>query len=66
MPRPQQAGGGGIAAARDEGDDERPLVTIERGMYVGRLGLAEVTTHADANGIAILRYRFKHVAAPRP
>jgi tetratricopeptide (TPR) repeat protein len=47
-------------------DDEPPLVTIERGMYVGQNGLAEVTTSADADGIAILRYRFKHVAAPRP
>jgi hypothetical protein len=29
--------------------------------------LARVTAHADANGIAILRYRFKHVAAaPAP
>jgi hypothetical protein len=47
-------------------DDQRPLVTIERGMYVGQNGLAEVTTNADANGIAILRYRFNHVAVPRP
>lgn len=47
-------------------DDERPLVTIERGMYVGQNGLAEVTTRADANGIAILRYRFDHVTVPRP
>jgi hypothetical protein len=46
-------------------DDERPLVTIERSMYVGQNGLAEVTTNADANGIAILRYRFQHVAAAR-
>lgn len=66
MLRPQQAPDGGIAAVHSEDDDERPLVTIERGMYVGHHGLAEVTTHADANGIAILRYRFKHVAAPRP
>lgn len=47
-------------------DDEPPLVTIERGMYVGQNGLAEVTTSADANGIAILRYRFNHVTVPRP
>lgn len=47
-------------------DDERPLVTIERGVSVGQDGLAEVTTQADANGIAILRYRFNHIAAPRP
>ena len=47
-------------------DDERPLVTIERSMSVGQNGLAEVTTNVDANGIAILRYRFKHVAAARP
>jgi hypothetical protein len=47
-------------------DDERPLVTIERGMYVGQNGLMEVTISADANGIAILRYRFDHVAVPRP
>jgi hypothetical protein len=47
-------------------DDEQPVVTIERGVYVGQNGSAEVTTSADANGIAILRYRFKHVAAARP
>jgi hypothetical protein len=47
-------------------DDEQPVVTIERGVYVGQNGAAEVTTSADANGIAILRYRFKHVAAARP
>ncbi len=49
-----------------------PLVTIERGMQVSQdSALAEVTADADANGIAILRYRFKHVAtapaaAPAP
>jgi hypothetical protein len=47
-------------------DDERPLVTIERGVYVRQNGPAEVTTHADANGIAILRYRFNHITVPRP
>jgi uncharacterized protein DUF4384 len=47
-------------------DDEPPVVTIERGMYVGQNGLAEVTTKADANGIVILRYRFNHIAVPRP
>lgn len=47
-------------------DDERPLVTIERGIYVRQNGPAEVTTHADANGIAILRYRFNHITVPRP
>lgn len=52
--------------ASNADDDERPLVTIERGMYVGQNGPAEVTTHADANGIAILRYRFHHVTGPRP
>jgi Domain of unknown function (DUF4384) len=46
--------------------DEPPLVTIERGMYVGQDGPAEVTASADANGIVILRYRFNHTAAPRP
>ncbi len=46
-------------------DDERPLVTIERGMHASQNGLAEVTVNADANGIAVLRYRFNHVAAPR-
>jgi hypothetical protein len=47
-------------------DDEPPVVTIERGMFVGQDGSAGVTTSPDANGIAILRYRFKHVAAARP
>lgn len=47
-------------------DDEPPVVMIERGMYVGQNAPAEVTTNADANGIAILRYRFNHVAVPRP
>ena len=50
---------------RQPDDSEPPLVTIERGMYVNQNGLAEVTTRTDANGIAILHYRFKHVAAPR-
>lgn len=66
LPRTRQATDGSIAAARNDGDDERPPVTIERSMYVDQHGLAEVTTHADANGIAILRYRFNHIAAPRP
>ena len=35
-------------------------------MYVGQNGPAEVTANADVNGIAILRYRFKHLAAARP
>jgi hypothetical protein len=47
-------------------DDEPPVVTIERGMFVGQDGSAGVTASADANGIAILRYWFKHVAAARP
>ncbi len=47
-------------------DDEQPVVTIERGMYVGQNDPAEVTIKGDANGVAILRYRFKHVAAARP
>ena len=42
------------------------FVTIERGMYVGQNDLVEVAADTDANGIAILRYRFKHVAAPPP
>lgn len=47
-------------------DDEQPVVTTERGMHVGQEGPAEVMTVADANGIAILRYRFRHVATARP
>ena len=63
------AGGRGDPSLRHTSSadgDEPPVVTVERGMYVGRNGLAEVTTSADANGIAILRYRFNHVAVPRP
>ena len=68
--RPLRIGSPGAGAPGDPshrhsssgGDDEQPLVTIERGMYVGQNGPAEVTTNADANGIAILRYRFNHVA----
>jgi hypothetical protein len=41
----------------------RPLATVERGIYVSQDGLAEVTAHADGNGIAILHYRFQHVVA---
>jgi hypothetical protein len=54
----------GIAVAPDDGP--RPLVTLERGMYVSQNGVAAVTASADAYGIAVLRYRFQHVAAPRP
>jgi len=62
--------GEGAHARRSRGamrpdDDEPPVVTIERGMYVNQNGLGEVTTRTDANGIAILHYRFQHVAAPR-
>jgi hypothetical protein len=72
--RPRRIGNAGAGVPGDPSlhhvsnadDDERPLVTIERGMYVGQNGLAEVTTNADANGIAILRYRFNHVTGPRP
>jgi hypothetical protein len=35
-------------------------------MYVSQNGVAAVTASADAYGIAVLRYRFQHVAAPRP
>jgi Domain of unknown function (DUF4384) len=45
------------------GEANRQLATIERGIYVSQDGLAEVTAHADGNGIAILRYRFQHVVA---
>ena len=41
----------------------RPVVRIERGMYVGQNGIAEIPAKADVNGVAILRYRFQHVAA---
>lgn len=72
--RPRRIGNAGAGVPGDPSrrhasnarDDERPLVTIERGMHVGQDGPAEVTTGADANGIAILRYRFNHVTVPRP
>jgi hypothetical protein len=72
--RPRRIGSPGTKAPGDPSlrhpssadDDEPPVVTIERGMHVGQDGPTEVTTNADANGIAILRYRFKHVAAARP
>lgn len=61
-------GGDTIAAARPQrrivvAPGPRPVVTIERGMYVGQNGVAEITAKADVNGVAILRYRFQHVAA---
>ena len=62
----RKARGGVLRDVTSADDDERPLVTIERGMYVNQNGVADVTTHADANGIAILSYRFRHVAALRP
>lgn len=55
--------GGSMAVVPD--DAPPPLVTIERGMYMSQSGAAEVSVRADANGIAVLRYRFQHVAPPR-